>query len=120
MIKYTTMVNEVGPNAREFLEEDMMVTFGDNAPQELRPYCFLVEDSPLVAEIAVGDYLMLGEEAYLVTGVGDQVNKNLKDLGHITMNFKGVVDSSMAGTLYLEQKAPVEVNAGTRITIESR
>lgn len=33
---YSTVVTEIGPNAKEFLAEDMMVLFGDDAPEALR------------------------------------------------------------------------------------
>lgn len=120
MIKYSTIINEIGPNAKDFLEEDMMVIFGNDAPPELRPYCFLVEHPGFKENISVGDQVKLDDETYEVIGVGDQVNKNLKDLSHITLNFKGQIDDAMAGTLYLENKKAVEMGVGSKIVIESK
>ncbi len=120
MIKYSTIINEIGPNAKDFLEEDMMVIFGNDAPPELRPYCFLVEHNGLKENIMVGDQLVLDTTTYEIIGLGDQVNKNLNDLSHITLNFKGQVDDAMAGTLYLENKKAVELNVGSKIVIESK
>jgi len=117
---YSTTVREIGPNAKDFFEEDMLVTFGDNAPAELRPYCFLIDQNELSGEIEVGDELFLDDTSYGITGIGEQVVKNLVDLGHITINFKGEVDPSMAGTLYVEKKAPAEVSVGSVIMIRKK
>lgn len=119
MIKYATKIKEIGPNAKDFLEEDMMVIFGDDAPPELRPYCFLVEHIGTKQDVEVGDELKLDDETYAIIGIGDQVNKNLQNLSHITMNFNGRVDDSMAGTLYLENKKAIEVGVGSTIIIKS-
>lgn len=118
MIIYSTIVKEIGPNAKDFLEEDMMVTFSEDAPPELRPYCFLIDQNALTGEVEVGDKVFLGEVSYEITAIGEQAIKNLKDLGHMTLNFKGEVDPTMAGTLYLEKKEPVEVQVGTEIIIK--
>ncbi|MFH5835476.1 PTS glucitol/sorbitol transporter subunit IIA [Proteiniclasticum sp. C24MP] len=120
MIIYATVVKEIGPNAKDFLEEEMMVTFGEDAPAELRPYCFLIDQNALTGEMEVGDQVYLGETSYEITAIGEQAIKNLKDLGHVTLNFKGETDPAMAGTLYLEKKEPVEVSVGTQIIIKKK
>lgn len=117
---YSTVVKEIGPHAQEFLEEDMLVTFGDNAPSELRPYCFLIDMTELTGAVETGDRVILDGTAYTVTAVGDHAVKNLVDLGHVTLNFKGETEAGMAGTLYLEKKAPVVLTVGSTLMIEKR
>lgn len=114
---YSTVVTEIGPNAKEFLAEDMMVLFGDDAPEALRPYCFLIEQNALEQDIQLGHDLVIGDESYRVTAVGNVVNKNLRDLGHITINFSGETVAELAGSLYVENKAVNEIAEGTIIKI---
>ncbi|MCI3028786.1 PTS glucitol/sorbitol transporter subunit IIA [Desemzia sp. C1] len=114
---YSTTVNEIGPNALDFLEENMMVLFGNEAPPELRPYCFMIDMNELNGTIKVGSYLTIENQSYEITAVGEQVEKNLKDLGHITVNFNGSSVPELAGTLYVENKEIEPVSKGTKISI---
>ncbi|MBW9171875.1 PTS glucitol/sorbitol transporter subunit IIA [Clostridium estertheticum] len=118
MMIYTTEVKEIGLNAKEFLNEEIIVLFGFNAPPDLRPYCFLIEQNKLEESIEVDDTLFINNDSYKIIAVGDQVNKNLKDLGHITINFKGDTNNLMAGSLYVEKKAISNIDVGTKIIIE--
>ena len=45
------------------------------------------------------------------------VNKNLKELGHITYNFLGEEEAKVAGTLYLEKKEIAPIAVGTILKI---
>ncbi|CZR02762.1 phosphotransferase system glucitol/sorbitol-specific iia component [Trichococcus palustris] len=120
MAIYSTVITEIGPNAKEFLEEDMMVLFGDDAPEALRPYCFLIEQNVLENEIQLGYELFIDDEKYEITAVGNVVNKNLKDLGHITINFSGETVADLAGTLYVENKQVNAIKEGTTIKISEK
>ena len=115
---YATEVKEIGLSAKEFLNEKIMVLFGFNAPFDLRPYCFLIDQNNLEDVIEVDDILHINDDNYKIIAVGDQVNKNLKDLGHITINFKGDINNLMAGSLYVEKKAIGNIEVGTKIVIE--
>jgi len=117
MTIYSTKVNEVGPNALDFLEQNMMVLFGKNAPQELKPYCFLVDVNELQGDIQTGDYFTVDNEKYKITAVGAQVEKNLNDMGHITVSFSGETEAELAGTLYVEHKEIKPAAEGTDIGI---
>ena len=44
---YSTTIIEVGPDASDFLAEQMAITFAGNAPEELRSYCFVIDKSEL-------------------------------------------------------------------------
>ena len=46
---YRTQVTETGPLATAFLDEGMLITFGADAPDELREFCFIVTASQSVA-----------------------------------------------------------------------
>jgi len=120
MAIYSTVITEIGQNAKEFLEEDMMVLFGDDAPEALRAYCFLIEQNVLKDEIKLGYELVIDDEKYEITAVGDVVNKNLKDLGHITINFNGETEADLAGTLYVENKRVNDIKVGSTIKISEK
>lgn len=116
-MKYETVINEVSPQAVEFLSEKMIVLFGADAPPELKPFCFIIDKNNIKETIVEGDTLLINEEAFDIIGVGNAVHKNLNDLAHITLNFKGEVDGDLAGTLYLEAKDIPELTKGTTLKI---
>ena len=51
---YSTTIIEVGPDASDFLAEQMAIIFAGNAPEELRSYCFVIDKSELTSPLAVG------------------------------------------------------------------
>ncbi|MDU1625835.1 MAG: PTS glucitol/sorbitol transporter subunit IIA, partial [Staphylococcus epidermidis] len=50
---------------------------------------------------------------------GTSVNKNLRDLGHITIKFDGSISAEQSGTLYVENKEMPKIQEGTVIKIEN-
>lgn len=115
---YQTKVTKLGESFNEFLEQGMIITFMDNAPQELAEFCLLHSENNLVKDIEVGDVLSIGEQSYKVTAVGEEVNKNLGSLGHITLRFDGASVPELPGTLSLEEKEITEINVGDVIKVE--
>lgn len=114
---YSTRIDKVGEKATDFLEAGMFITFKDDAPQELKDYCFVHQENNLVEDIKENDILCIDNENYIVEFVGEAVNKNLNDLGHITFNFQGETETRAAGTLYLEKKEIVPIAVGTILKI---
>ncbi|WP_339234399.1 PTS glucitol/sorbitol transporter subunit IIA [Oceanobacillus sp. FSL W7-1281] len=115
---YQTAIKSIGKDAKAFEAEKMMVLFGDNAPNELADFCYVIDLVPVDEDIAVGDTLKLDNVSYQITSVGDAVRKNLNDLGHITLKFDGSTTAGQSGSLYLEEKEIVDVKPGSTITIE--
>ncbi len=103
--------------AKEFLNEKILILFGDEAPAGLKDYCYGVDLNPLDGEIRTGDRVLFDHAAYRITAVGSLVQKNLVDLGHITMKFDGSNQADLAGTLYLENKKVPQIDIGTKIEI---
>lgn len=100
---YTTKIVELGSMAEAFRQDGMIIMFNENAPEELRDYCALHRGNELTDTVAIGDVVQVGTGKYNVVYVGDQVQKNLKDLGHICLRFNGNQDGeSMEGSIYLE------------------
>lgn len=98
---YTTKIVEVGPDAGDFLEQNMAITFAGNAPEELRPYCFLVEAATLTGDIAVGQVVRIDEQVWDITAVGEVAQQNLANLGHVTLVFDGEAAPRMPGAIHV-------------------
>ena len=114
---YKTKIIDIGKLASEFLMHNMFIIFKDNAPEELKDYCYIHLENDLISEIKGGDILFIDEEQYYVTAVGEAVNNNLNELGHITLNFTGQSVSPVAGTLMLEKKEIAPIKNGTIIKV---
>lgn len=114
---YNTKITKIGPMVPGFYSEKMIIMFKENAPQELADYCVLHNINNLQEEIKPGYTLKIGDSEYKITAVGDVVNKNLRDLGHICLKFDGSTKAALEGTLYLEDKTIKEVSVGDTIEI---
>ncbi|UCZ54968.1 PTS glucitol/sorbitol transporter subunit IIA [Bacillus shivajii] len=114
---YKTNVSKVGPLVEQFYGEKMVILFKEGAPEELQEYCVLHETNQLDEDIKVGDSLYLNNKEYKVTAVGDAVNKNLNDLGHITLKFNGENSADLPGTLVLEDEPIDTITEGTTISV---
>ena len=115
---YRTVVKELGVQVHAFKDAKMLIIFGNNAPEELREYCILHEAGPLEATVEIGDILRLGSTDYKVVYVGSEVQKNLRDLGHITLRFNNNCEGeNLEGSLYLEDKPIVDVAPGETIEL---
>lgn len=115
---YSTTVQELGPMVKDFINEKMMIIFNENAPAELREFCVLHRGNALDDTVQVGDTLHLGDAAYKIVYVGSQVQKNLKDLGHITIRFNGNCEGeNLEGSLYVEDKPVVIPQPGEEISL---
>ncbi|MDO5677180.1 MAG: PTS glucitol/sorbitol transporter subunit IIA [Propionibacteriaceae bacterium] len=98
---YRTTVVEVGPDAPAFLEEKMAITFSGDAPEALRSYCFLIDSAELTAPLGLGMPVRIGEQEWIITALGDLAEKNLANLGHVTLVFDGEEEPRMPGAIHL-------------------
>lgn len=115
---YSTIVQELGAQVNAFKGAGMLIMFNENAPQELREYCVLHRGNKLEDTVQPGDMFKIGDASYKIVFVGNQVQKNLKDLGHITLRFNANKDGeSLEGSLYLEEKPVADVAPGDEIAI---
>ncbi|KYN25537.1 PTS sorbitol transporter subunit IIA [Vibrio cidicii] len=112
MLKYQTTILSVGECARDALQDDMVILFGHNAPQEVREYCFVHSGSELVGQIDHDTTLLIGEQAYVVTAVGKVANHNLTKLGHVTLKFDGQRTPELPGTIHLLGPKLYSLNTG--------
>ena len=115
---YSTIVKNLGPMAEDFIGEKMIILFNENAPAELAEFCVLHTGNELTDTVEVGDILKINDTEYKIVEVGCEVQKNLKDLGHIALRFNNSEEGeSLEGSLYLEDKAVSLPSVGSEIAI---
>ena len=114
---YENQVRALGACVEEFKDSEIFIMFGDNAPEELKDYCYSVSVNPINGTIAPGQILKVDENEYKITAVGDEAPVTLSGLGHCTVNFSGQDTVDLPGTIYVEHKAMPDVKVGTIIQI---
>jgi len=115
---FQAKVVRLGDMVDEFKSEKMMILFQENVPDELADYCVIHNNHKVMDVVGIGDTLFLGDEEYKIVYVGNQVQKNLTDLGHITLRFNDNCEGeNLEGSLYLEDKAIAAVSPGDSIRI---
>lgn len=117
---YTNTIKGHGAEAKTFLAENMIVTFGDEAPDFLKDYCFFLDVNALADDIAIGDVLTIGSQTFDITAVGDVASKNLGSLGHLSIVFDGASEPKLPGAVNVKPRAE-EVHApeaGDTFTID--
>jgi PTS system glucitol/sorbitol-specific IIA component len=116
MSLYSVEISKVGESAAEALSDDMLIIFNELAPADVVEYCFIHNHDILQGEIVVGGNVVIDGVTYPITAVGDAVNQNLGNLGHITMRFDGAVAADFVGSLHLSGAQPQSLTAGSTIT----
>lgn len=113
---YENKIKNMGAMIDAFGDE-MVILFGDQAPDTLKDYCFTIDVLPVEAEIEVGDKIELDDELFEILAVGDVAKKNLENLGHLTINFTGEMDSLLPGAVLVEKKPCPKLGIGSVIKI---
>ena len=116
-LTYSTKVVDIGAEAQDFKSVDMLIFFGDEAPDALRASCFIIDVAPLSEDIQVGQTLQIGDSSYQITAVGNEVNRNLKNLGHMAVKFTGEKEAGMPGSIYVEKGQFPDISKGTEVKI---
>ncbi len=115
---YRTEVTRIGEYASDALSDHMMILFNDNAPADVADYCFIHPHAALTGTILPGANLVLAGLRYPVTAVGDVVNQNLAELGHITIRFDGGDVAEYPGTVHVQGTCPDALATGIEIIFE--
>ena len=117
MTIYQTEVKNIGADAELFKSENMIILFGEDAPADLADYCYNIDVNPIQGTIEAGQTISFDDQDYKITAVGSVVEKNLTNLGHISVRFDNSTDADLAGTIYVEHKELPEITIGTKVTI---
>ena len=114
---YSTSVVEIGAESGDFKSIKMAILFGDEAPDALRPSCFIVNVVPITEHINAGMILKVDDREYTITAVGKEVQTNLGNLGHTAISFTGATEAELAGSLYVSEGAYPDFKVGSKIQI---
>ena len=118
MIKYQASITAIGPLVSEFIEADILVLFGSNAPEELAEFSVLHDGTELAGTLSPGDIVLLGEYRYQVLAVGDVASTNLSNLGHLVLKFNGETEAEMPGDVCVEAKPIPALELGMVLEIQ--
>lgn len=114
---YENQVKGMGDCVLEFADTNMFIIFGENAPDEIKDYCYVVSVNPLNGEIAAGQTLEIDGESYQITAVGYEAPHTLAGLGHCTFKFGGLTEADLPGQICIEDKPMPTLKIGSTIRI---
>lgn len=121
MIIFESKIVSIGLGATEFFNHGILVLFRESCPSELRDVSIIHAPGKVSGSIEVGDHLVIGKTSYLITAIGDVVNLNLEQLGHLVVKFNDRKAPELPGDLCVEGKFnPLLLYPGQLIRIERR
>lgn len=97
--------------------EEMMIFFGDQAPDTLKDYCYSIPTAKTSAAVKAGQFFSIDDVLFQIKYVGELAEKNLNELGHLTVSFTDTEDARLPGTIVVEKKRLPLVRIGSRIEI---
>ncbi|MGY5955730.1 PTS glucitol/sorbitol transporter subunit IIA [Kosakonia sp. BK9b] len=109
---YQTTITHIGGCAQDALSDNMLITFREGAPADVAEFCFIHNHGELSGALRPGAELLLGEQRYPVTAVGEVAELNLRELGHITLRFDGQTQAEYPGTVHVDGPTPAGVAPG--------
>ncbi|MBG9813662.1 hypothetical protein ABD68_19425 [Bacillus endophyticus] len=112
---YQSIVTEVGSQVELFLQEKMIILFNDSAPDDLRDVSVVHKRCSLEEDIKIGDELVIDNQSFKVTFVGNKVNETMRDLGHSTITFDGSSKSEMPGMICVEEKEIPTITSSSQL-----
>lgn len=115
-LKYETKVLRYGED-REELGDDLIILFGEQVPETLEDFCYIIDISKVNGNIEVGDVLEIGNIKSEIIGVGDQAQINLEQLGHLSIYSNINVDEILPGAIIISNNDKIDIEKGTSIKI---
>ena len=114
---FQTEIIELGEQVDAFFEEGMFVLFGENAPDALKDFCYFIDTKDVDGTIKPGNKLVIDNNEFLITAVGDIAQPNLEALGHLTVVFRGAKEAGLPGSICVEAKPMPKLLAGSKLSI---
>ena len=79
---FEAKVIQVGPEAQNMIQDaNMLILFGEEAPGALAEYCFKIDNKNLLGSILEGGKLVVDNQEYSITAVGNVVEKKFNWTG---------------------------------------
>ena len=117
MLIYSSEIVRIGDQANLFLEEGIVVFFGDNAPEELQDFAVVHKLNEITKEIVVGSKIILSDANLEVTAVGPVANENFKNLGHLVLKLDSAVEAALPGDVSCKYDKKPVIQIGDRLEI---
>ena len=116
---YSTKVVGIGGEAEKFSRlAKMIVIFDDSMVlPELREFSVLHSGNKLTDIIKAGDVLQVAGSEFKILKVGNEVNNNIKSLGHIVIKFNDDKDDLLEGSIHVEDKPIPKIRIGDEISV---
>lgn len=116
---YSSKIVELGGQVKDFIAAaNMLIMFEESmALPELRDACVMHTGNELTGMIKPGDVYKIAGTEFKIVKVGSEVQKNLMNLGHITIKFDGGEGELLEGSIHVESKPIPEIKAGDMIEI---
>ena len=115
---YSSKIVKIGDQANLFLDEGIVVFFGDNAPEELQDVAVVHELQEVVGEIVVGTKINLSDEELIVTAVGPVANENFTNLGHLVLKLDSATEAALPGDVSCSVINVPEIKINDKIEID--
>lgn len=112
-----TSILKIGSSATDFLCENMLILFQENAPAALAEFCYLIDERIGSYDVRVGDTISFGDTSYAITAIGSVALENFQQLGHLTLRFDGAAAAAQPGTMHVAPQQPPALCVGTKISI---
>ncbi|WP_175384384.1 PTS glucitol/sorbitol transporter subunit IIA [Bacillus sp. FJAT-27225] len=114
-----SVVKEIGVLVPTFKEDKIVILFGPQAPKELREMAVIHEFEILSEEpLKVGGTIQFDDESFTITAVGSHANKNLKELGHVSIYFQEPLEDVLPGAVFAAPNHFPTLKEGTVITFK--
>ena len=109
---YKAVFTKIGSLAPDFLGENIVIVFNDNAPKDLAEISYLHSIVNIDRDVRVGDVVALGSKDYVVTAVGEEANATFKKMGHCTFKFTGENETELPGQIELGGAVLPDIQVG--------
>lgn len=115
---YSSEIVKIGEQANLFLDEGIVVFFGDNAPEELQDFAVIHKLVPITDDIEVGTKINLSDSNMEVVSIGPVANENFKNLGHLVLKLDSSTDEAQLGDVrcIYDKKPDIKIGDTLRIT----
>ncbi len=114
---YSSEIVRIGDQAKLFLDEGIIVFFGDNAPEELQDFAVIHKLEQIYGEIVIGTKINLSDSNLEVVSVGPVANENFKNLGHLVLKMDSSTEEAQLGDVKctFDKKPNIEIGDILRI-----
>ncbi|WP_332237133.1 PTS glucitol/sorbitol transporter subunit IIA [Sporolactobacillus sp. KGMB 08714] len=117
---YKSRVMEIGHDALSFDEENIIILFGPKAPKELKDVAIIHHELENSDEYPIkkGGKLVIDNQVYEITALGSVANKNLQELGHVSVYFTDSNEGVLPGSIYVKPNIFPKIKTDSLIMFE--